>query len=147
MTYPLLQGHHSTADFFGRNFGLVNWDNGGADTNGVPADKTTNTEESNAVGGGLQNSANDPNEGSNLNSVPTRKAIGEEGGRQSTDERTRRHRRSDTTLASAAGVAKVILVRGSTQRTRHRRDIETEEDTTKRGEAANGVDVVDLWEL
>ena len=147
VTYPLLQRHHSTSDFFGRNLGLVHWNDGGTDTDGVPTDKTTNTEESNAVGGGLQNSANNPDEGGDLYSVPTRKSIGEEGRRQSTNERTCRHRRSDTTLASAARVAEVVLVSGSTQRTRHRRDVETEENATKRGEAANGVHIVDLWEL
>jgi hypothetical protein len=126
---------------------LVDRNDGRADTNSVTANSTADTEKSDAVGGGLEDSANNPDERGDLNSVPTRQAIGKEGRGQGTDKRTRWHRRRNTTLASTAGITEVVLVSWGTQCARHRRDVETKEDTTKGGKAANGVDVVDLWKL
>jgi hypothetical protein len=64
---PLLKRDNATADLLGRNLSLVDWDDSRADTDGPSSDNTANTEESNAVGGRLEQGTNYPNEGGDLN--------------------------------------------------------------------------------
>lgn len=141
---PLLQRHDSAANVLGRNLRLVHRYYSRADSNGIAAHDTTNAEERNAVGRSLQDSADNPDECSDLDSSAAREAVGQEGRAQSTDERASRHCRGDAALTGARRFAEVPCVRGSTKNTGHGRDVKAEERAAYRGEAADGWNVVRL---
>lgn len=133
---PLLERHDTTTDFLGGNLGLVDGNNGGGDTNGQTGDNTANTEHGDAIAGGLEDGANDPDQSGDLDGSATRVLVGNEGGREGADERTSRHGGSDATLAVGGGVVEVVLVGIGAEDTTHGRDIETEQTSTEGGEAA-----------
>jgi len=76
---PLLKGNDASANLFGGNLGLVDWNDRRSDADGKASDNTANDKQGNAVRRSLEDSAENPDNSSNLDGRTTRELVSKEG--------------------------------------------------------------------
>lgn len=126
---PLLEGDDTTTDVLGGNFGLVNGDNHGGETDGDTVDDTADNEHGSVDRSTLDDGTNDPDAGGEHDGALARDLVTEGTGEKGSEEGTGGHGGDDTTLEGRRGVVEVVLVAVGSDDTGHGRDIETKEHT------------------
>lgn len=140
---PLLQTHNPSPNLLRRNLTLIHRHDRTRNSNGNTRDHAPETQQRDAIRRRLEDRAQYPDSGGNLDGGAAGEAVGDEGGGEGANERARGHGGGDAALAVAMRAVEVANVGLGAEDAGHGGDVEAEEGAAEGGEGTNEVDVVE----